>query len=126
MDKTQRGSVICSYNLRNTGAILFVNVPATIIRSACLGDARNIIPNRSISYRLTAACIISTAQQASPKVKGHSFSIGVREFTVGLVYLALGFRDFLSRRDDCLVVDTYKFRCNLVDKRLPRDTQPVH
>jgi len=25
-----------------------------------------------MSYRLTAACIISTAQQAKPKVKGHS------------------------------------------------------
>tara|TARA_B100000780_G_C21005391_1_gene402404 strand:- start:94 stop:297 length:204 start_codon:yes stop_codon:yes gene_type:complete len=24
-----------------------------------------------MSYRLTAACIISTAQQAKPKVKGH-------------------------------------------------------
>lgn len=31
-----------------------------------------MIPNRSMSYRLIAACIISTAQQANPKVKGHS------------------------------------------------------
>jgi len=30
-----------------------------------------MIPKRSISYLLTAACIISTAQQARPKVKGH-------------------------------------------------------
>ena len=30
-----------------------------------------MIPNRSISYRLTAACIISTAQHAKPKVNGH-------------------------------------------------------
>jgi hypothetical protein len=52
------------------GAILFVKVPATIIKSACLGDALKIIPKRSMSYRLIAACIISTAQQASPKVKG--------------------------------------------------------
>jgi len=29
------------------------------------------IPKRSISYRLIAACIISTAQQANPKVSGH-------------------------------------------------------
>ena len=29
-----------------------------------------MIPKRSISYRLTAACIISTAQHASPKVNG--------------------------------------------------------
>ena len=50
---------------------MLVSVPATIIRSDCLGEALNIIPNLSISYLLTAACIISTAQQASPKVKGH-------------------------------------------------------
>lgn len=49
---------------------MFVNVPATIIRSECLGEARKIIPNRSMSYLLIAACIISTAQQASPNVKG--------------------------------------------------------
>ena len=53
------------------GAILFVKVPATIIKSECLGEALNIIPKRSISYRLIAACIISTAQQAKPKVSGH-------------------------------------------------------
>ena len=29
-----------------------------------------MIPNLSISYRLTAVCIISTAQQANPNVKG--------------------------------------------------------
>jgi len=51
---------------------LFVSVPATIIKSDCLGDALKIIPNLSMSYLLTAACIISTAQQANPKVKGHS------------------------------------------------------
>ena len=52
------------------GAILFVKVPATIIMSECLGEARITIPNLSMSYRLIAACIISTAQQASPKVRG--------------------------------------------------------
>ena len=66
------GSGICSYKRRIVGAILFVKVPATIITSACLGEARITIPNRSISYRLIAACIISTAQQANPKVNGHS------------------------------------------------------
>jgi hypothetical protein len=50
---------------------LFVNVPAIIIRSECRGLARKSIPKRSISYLLTAACIISTAQQAKPKVNGH-------------------------------------------------------
>ena len=71
MDRTHLGSVICSYNLRKHGAILLVNVPATIIKSDCLGEALNIIPNRSISYLLVAACIISTAQHAKPKVNGH-------------------------------------------------------
>ena len=71
MDRIHRGSVICSYNRRKHGAILFVKVPATIIKSACRGEARNIMPNRSMSYRLTAACIISTAQHANPKVSGH-------------------------------------------------------
>jgi hypothetical protein len=54
------------------GAILLVRVPATMIRSECRGEARKTIPNLSISYRLIAACIISTAQQAKPKVKGHN------------------------------------------------------
>ena len=49
-----------------------VNVPATIIKSEWRGEARKIIPKRSISYRLVAACIISTAQQANPKVKGQN------------------------------------------------------
>ena len=50
---------------------MLVKVPATIIISECLGEARKIIPKRSMSYRLIAACIISTAQQAKPKVRGH-------------------------------------------------------
>ena len=41
------------------------------MRSDWRGEARKIIPNLSISYRLVAACIISTAQQAKPKVRGH-------------------------------------------------------
>ena len=72
IDKIHLGSGNCSYNLLKTGAILFVKVPATIIKSECLGEALKIIPNLSISYLLTAACIISTAQQANPKVKGHN------------------------------------------------------
>ena len=48
-----------------------MRVPATIIKSECLGDARKTTPNLSQSYLLTAACIISTAQQAKPNVKGH-------------------------------------------------------
>lgn len=49
---------------------MFVRVPATIIRSACLGVALNIIPNLSKSYLLTVACIISIAQQARPNERG--------------------------------------------------------
>ena len=52
------------------GAILFVNVPATIIKSDCLGVALKITPNLSQSYLLTVACIISTAQHANPNVIG--------------------------------------------------------
>jgi hypothetical protein len=40
--------------------------------SACLGLALKIKPNLSISYLLTATCIISIAQQANPNVKGHN------------------------------------------------------
>jgi len=72
METTHLGSVICSYRRLRQGAILFVNVPATIIISDWRGEALNIIPKRSISYRLTAACIISTAQQAKPNVNGHN------------------------------------------------------
>jgi len=53
-----------------TGDILLVSVPATIIRSECLGLALSKIPNLSKSYLLIAECIISTAQQANPKVSG--------------------------------------------------------
>lgn len=51
---------------------MFVNVPATIIRSDCRGVALNITPNLSKSYLLTVECIISTAQQAKPKVRGQN------------------------------------------------------
>jgi hypothetical protein len=40
--------------------------------SACLGLALKIKPSLSISYLLTATCIISIAQHAKPKVKGQS------------------------------------------------------
>lgn len=43
-----------------------------MIRSAWRGDARKIIPYLSKSYLDTVACIISTAQQANPKVKGQT------------------------------------------------------
>lgn len=49
---------------------MFVKVPATIIQSDCLGLGLKITPNRSKSYLAAPVCIISTAQQASPKVMG--------------------------------------------------------
>jgi hypothetical protein len=51
---------------------LLVKVPATIIKSDCLGLALKITPNLSQSYLLTVVCIISTAQQAKPKVIGQN------------------------------------------------------
>jgi hypothetical protein len=41
-----------------------------MIKSDCLGVALKITPNLSKSYLLTVECIISTAQQAKPNVKG--------------------------------------------------------
>jgi hypothetical protein len=70
MEITHFGSIVCSYNLLKPGAILLVNVPATIIKSDCRGVALKITPNLSKSYLLTVECIISTAQHAKPKVKG--------------------------------------------------------
>ena len=49
---------------------MLVKVPATIMTSLCLGLARKMIPSRSWSYLGVDTCIISTAQQARPKVIG--------------------------------------------------------
>src|ERR1041385_1898195 len=58
---------------RNTGAIFRETRPETIITSAWRGLARNTsAPNRARSLRDVVAFIISIAQQASPKVAGHS------------------------------------------------------
>lgn len=80
------------------GAILLVRVPATSIISACLGEARITIPKRSISYRLIAACIISTAQQAKPKVSGHSDPARAQDITeINLVEIHSSFIKEFSR-----------------------------
>ena len=52
--------------------VIVVNVPATIIKSACLGLALKITPNLSKSYLATVACIISRAQHANPNVNGQN------------------------------------------------------
>src|SRR5689334_12212939 len=67
------GSGIWSQTRLITGAIFSVGVPATIMRSDCLGLGRNTpAPKRSISKRDAPVAIISIAQQASPNVIGHS------------------------------------------------------
>jgi hypothetical protein len=92
MERIHRGSGICSYRRRKVGAILLVRVPATSIMSACLGDARITIPKRSMSYRLIAACIISTAQHAKPKVSGQSDPARAHDMTeVNLVEIHSSF-----------------------------------
>ena len=59
-----------SYTFLKAGAILLVRVPATMMTSACLGEALNTMPYLSMSYLGAAMCIISTAQQARPNVSG--------------------------------------------------------
>jgi hypothetical protein len=61
------GSGIWSHILRTTHAILYVTVPATIIKSDCLGEKRNTSePNRDTSYLDAAKAIISIAQHEIP------------------------------------------------------------
>src|ERR1043165_2459452 len=58
---------------RSTGAIFRETRPETIITSACRGEARNTsAPKRAKSLRELVTFIISIAQQARPKVAGHS------------------------------------------------------
>src|SRR5215831_2325925 len=71
MAMTYFGSAIWLYSRTICGAIFFVTVPATIIRSAWRGDGRNTSPpKRAMSYRDAAVAIISMAQQASPNCSG--------------------------------------------------------
>src|SRR5437762_5544 len=68
---TQRGSIICSYSRRMTGAIFMKIVPAVTIRSASRGVLRiTSAPKRAISYLLVRLVAISTKQQERPKPKG--------------------------------------------------------
>ncbi len=49
-----------------------VTVPETIMRSEWRGEAHGTMPRRSTSKREAKVAIISIAQQASPKVTGHT------------------------------------------------------
>src|SRR3954468_11330133 len=72
MAMTNLGSGIWLYNRRTRLAILKLTVPATIIRSAWRGVARQApAPKRSMSKREAPVAIISMAQQARPNVIGH-------------------------------------------------------
>lgn len=65
------GSGIWSQIRFRTGAIFKVTVPATIIKSDCLGLGRKTsAPNRAMSNRAVEDAIISMAQQAKPNVNG--------------------------------------------------------
>src|SRR5919107_2587930 len=76
---THFGLGIRSEIWRSTGAIFWLTRPATIIRSACRGEARKTsMPKRARSYRPAPVAIISIAQQASPKVAGHSDDLRVQ------------------------------------------------
>src|SRR5579883_2730739 len=67
------GSGIWSQMRFSTGAILSVTVPATIMRSDWRGLGRNTsAPKRAMSKREVLEAIISMAQQARPKVNGHT------------------------------------------------------
>src|SRR4030043_857964 len=68
---THFGAGLFSWWRLTRGAIFFVNVPATIMRSACRGEGlKTSEPKREISQDEAAATIISRAQQAKPKVTG--------------------------------------------------------
>src|SRR5574341_1251434 len=79
MAKTHLGSGIWSYSLFRRGAILMVTVPETIIRSDWRGEPREIMPKRSRSKREAKVAIISMAQQAKPKVRGHMEEVRAQE-----------------------------------------------
>src|SRR5918995_1990577 len=64
------------------GANFRVTVPAMIITSDWRGEGRNTTPNRSRSYRAQPAEIISMAQQAMPKVSGHSAELRLQLITL--------------------------------------------
>jgi hypothetical protein len=73
MEMQYFGFGICSHNCLITGAILVETRPATIIKSACLGDGLIIsIPNRARSYLDAKVDIISIAQHANPNPNGQS------------------------------------------------------
>src|SRR5919109_4356891 len=77
------------------GAIFKVTVPATSMRSYCLGLGRKMpAPNRSISKRDAPVAIISMAQQARPNVIGHKADLRAQLKTKSTVVVMM----FFSKR----------------------------
>src|SRR5947209_2513495 len=73
IEMTHFGLAIWSYTWRSTGAIFWLTRPATIIRSAWRGEPRKTsIPKRLRSKLAAPVAIISMAQQARPKLAGHT------------------------------------------------------
>src|SRR3954462_4518492 len=69
---TYLGSGIWPSSRAIIGIIVLVTVPETIMTSAWRGEPRNTsAPNRAMSNRLEAVQIISIAQHARPKPRGH-------------------------------------------------------
>src|SRR3546814_7817927 len=67
---------------RRTGAIFWLTRPTTIIRSAWRGEARKTsMPKRPESKWAPPMAIISSAQQARPKVAGHRLDLRSEEHT---------------------------------------------
>src|SRR3954471_2887326 len=98
MASTHRGAGMWSYICRRTGAIFWLTRPATIIRSACRGEARKTsMPKRARSYRPAPVAIISMAQQASPKVAGHSDDLRVQLTSFSTVVSRTPLGSFSSR-----------------------------
>ena len=65
--------------------------------SACRGEARNMMPRRSWSYRGIETCIISILQQASPKLSGHSEDCRAQFTMVSMDALRIIHRSQLDR-----------------------------
>src|SRR5690606_16365112 len=69
---TQRGSAICIYTCRNTGAIFFAMVPITNSISACRGEKLGrSAPKRARSYVAPIVAINSMPQHDVANGKGH-------------------------------------------------------
>eukprot|EP00519_Triparma_laevis_P015307 CAMPEP_0182491424 /NCGR_PEP_ID=MMETSP1321-20130603/877_1 /TAXON_ID=91990 /ORGANISM="Bolidomonas sp., Strain RCC1657" /LENGTH=87 /DNA_ID=CAMNT_0024693705 /DNA_START=416 /DNA_END=679 /DNA_ORIENTATION=- len=73
------------------------------------GEARNTIPNLSMSYREAALCIISTAQHARPNVIGQSdplraqFTKSSTRLTVYSTPLSVGEPESIGSMESTLV-----------------------